>query len=526
MFLTLVKLRLRELLLGVSKKKKRGLGLMVLLYIVSFVALGAIAAMLFFSLALVMGESSAPWVYFSFAGFLIFLLTFIGSIYATQNQIFEAKDNEFLFAMPIKARDIIASRILALLLVNYGYTLVIYLPAAIVWGRFVGFTAAGFLFSLFSALLLPLFALAISMVCGWIAASLSSRMKRKNIVTTILYAIFFMVYIAVCSMWSQILDKMAENIEVVAAGIRRTVPPLYWMGSAAAEGNALHMLLFALFCLIPFLIVLFVLSRTFFAIATRKRGGVRNEYKEGSLKVSSVQKALNAREMTRFTSSTSYMMNGGMGLIFMVVVAVGVIIKRDMMTEISGAFDRNVNGLIGVLAMLFCLAMVIISAPSVSLEAKTLWILRSLPVDDKAILRAKLDTHVRASVPFILLTATVWQFIGPMDPLSRILVYLIPFLGTVLFAEIGLLLNLKVPKFDWINEAAAVKQSLAPFLAMMVAFAITALILVGTLFLEAVLFKTELPMMLVLFAFLLLLGFAFYRLLMGWGVRRWRSLEN
>lgn len=525
MFLTLVKLRLRELLAGVSKKK-RGLGTMIILYIISFLAIAFIAFMLFFSLALVMGESSAPWVFFSFAGILTFLLTFIGSIYTTQSQIFDAKDNEFLFAMPIRAKDIIASRVLAILLVNYAYTLVIFLPAAIVWGKFVGFIGAGLLFFLLAELLLPLFALAFSMLFGWIAASVGSRMKRKNIVTTVLYAIFFIVYIGICSMWSQILERMSENVEAVGAVIRRVLPPFYWMGIASTDGRALPMLYFVLFCLIPFLIALFLLSRSFFAIATRNRGGVKREYKEGGLKVSSVQKALNAREMTRFTSSPSYMMNGGMGLIFMVVVAVGALLKRDFVNEIAGAFGRNVLGIVGVLVIVFCATMVIISSPSISLEAKTLWILRSLPVEDKAVLKAKLSTHIIASLPFLLLTATVWQFMGPMHPVSRIMVYVIPFLATVVFAEVGLLLNLKMPKFDWINEAAAVKQSLAPFLAMMVAFALTALLILGTVVLEVAFFKTELPMILILFVVLLALAALFYYVLMHWGVRKWRSLES
>ena len=61
------------------------------------------------------------WLYFGIMAILVVLLCFVGSVFVTQQEIYGAKDNELLLAMPIKTIDILLSRVFVLLIVNYLY---------------------------------------------------------------------------------------------------------------------------------------------------------------------------------------------------------------------------------------------------------------------------------------------------------------------------------------------------------------------------------------------------------------------
>ena len=74
--------------------------------------------------------------------------------------------------------------------------------------------------------------------------------------------------------------------------------------------------------------------------------------------------------------------------------------------------------------------------------------------------------HVLVSLPFLLVSAVIFEIAFPMDPLSRILVIVLPLAVNLFQAILGVIVNLKYPKFDWITEAAAVKRGAAPTLAL------------------------------------------------------------
>ena len=56
-----------------------------------------------------------------------------------------------------------------------------------------------------------------------------------------------------------------------------------------------------------------------------------------------------------------------------------------------------------------------ISAPSISLEGKNIWILQSLPIDTKEILNAKLNLHTALNAPVAALTAVALGYVIEAD---------------------------------------------------------------------------------------------------------------
>lgn len=114
----------------------------------------------------------------------------------------------------------------------------------------------------------------------------------------------------------------------------------------------------------------------------------------------------------------------------------------------------------------FCTSMVMISAPSVSLEGKCLWIPKSIPVKADTILRSKISSHIVISLPFIIISGIICSiaFGGGIAEIATY--FLLPMSSIVFGAVFGVVINMKFPKFDWINETVAIKQSASVMITM------------------------------------------------------------
>ena len=100
-----------------------------------------------------------------------------------------------------------------------------------------------------------------------------------------------------------------------------------------------------------------------------------------------------------------------------------------------------------------------ISAPSVSLEGKNIWLLQSFPVTGWQALRAKLSFHLLAtSVPLLLFTLST-VFVLKLTPAYAVIVPVVVILFALFMAELGLFINLLTPNLNWTSEIVPIKQS-------------------------------------------------------------------
>lgn len=481
----LISIRLQSVLSGLtahdrgSGTRKAGRGAkasVAVLFVFVFAVFLLLFAQVFLTLRDPFVQSGMSWLYFGFMGLMVFLLGFIGSVFLTQTQLFESKDNELLLSMPISPRTILASRLLSLLGINYLYELLIALPCGIVYCMEYRVSAGGVILFLLSCLLLPLLVLTCSALFGWIIAAVSSRMRRKNIVTMVLTIVLFLGYMYFCFRWQYYIERLAASGEMLSDIIRTALPPFYFFGTGI-EGNPVSFLLFAAICIIPAAAVYALLSVSFVQITSTKKGARRIEYREKKMHVSGVRKALFSKEIRRFLSSTTYMFNAGVGLIFYPIVAVYALVSRENFVPLLNTLDPDHTATGAVLCLLMGLisCLIIISAPSISLEAKTLWLLKSSPLRPQDILSAKVLLHVLVSLPFLLFASVIFEIAFEMSLISRIMVLILPVIVNILQALIGIFINLKYPKFDWITEASAVKRGAAPTLSLFLSAAVVLL---------------------------------------------------
>ncbi len=473
-----------------DKKKNNGNAAKVLMAIL-FLYVGGIFLFMFYGIFTMLCEPFVSmglgWYYFGMAGLISVMISFICSVFTTQSQLFDAKDNELLLAMPVKPSVILGSRIVFLYITNLMYELLVMAPAIFVYVSHFPIDAQMILILAVVIILMPLLPLTLASLFGGLVALITSRMRSKTIFTMVLSIGFLAAYFYFYSQLNTYINMFVEKGEEIAAGFKEYLPPIYYFGSAVSDTSYLHLLLLGLWCVVPFALLYIFLSKSFIRIATAKRGGSKILYKEKELKVKSVQSALVRKEFRRFFSSAMYMMNACTGVIMGLLMVVVAIFNYDTIVEFISGVDSVTFKMLSVFAIpvvCFISSINSVSAPSISLEGNNLWILLSSPICGSDVLMAKVKAHIYICVPPTILISAFVAFFIKGGVLLSVLIILTPVVLSVLSGFYGVLYNLRFTRLDWISETSAVKQGASLMLAMFTGMGITIAMVVLSLVTE------------------------------------------
>ncbi|MGN0592663.1 MAG: hypothetical protein ACI4JQ_05410 [Ruminococcus sp.] len=472
---TLLKKQMMEILntflrKGAGKRKSSGKGTSVLFGLL-FIYLAGMMGFLFYQMAGFLCEPLIQvhlgWMYFALMALIATTLGVVGSIFTASSALYQAKDNELLLSMPISPATILFVRMTGIYLITFLFEAIVMVPAEMVYFTVTGISVQPLLCGILILFLLPLFAVTLSCVLGWMVAWIHTRMRRKNLVTMVLslgfLAVYFYLYMNASTYLQMILVSSAE----VSEKLKIYLYPLYQMG-LAAEGSLFALLIFSGMLLLLFGIVYYILFRTFLNITTGNRGAAKIRYREKKMNARSVRCALLWKEWKRLTGSVSYMLNCCLGIFMLLIGAVVILIKGDALMSMA----EMIPGISDVLPLLACLAVNImicinyITAPSVSLEGKNLWLLQSMPITGWQVLKAKLGLHIIVNlIPAMLAIICMDMVIRP-NVMMLILIPVFTVVFIIFNAAYGLMLNLKKPNLDWNSEAVVVKQSMSVFIAL------------------------------------------------------------
>lgn len=409
------------------------------------------------------------WLFFALIGIMSAGLSVIFGIFTSQPMLYDAKDNDFLLSLPISASKILFSRMFLLYLQNLIFSILVFIPSFIVYGNAVDIKALSVLFQVIIMLVLPLLSLVIECVVGWIVALITSRMRKKTIATLVLSLALLGAYFYLTTKISDYVEYITTNSEQLGAKVINAFYPFYQMGLGAG-GEVGGLLIFTGISVAFFAIAYFILSVSFIRIATTKRGAKKVKYTGQSLKVRSGKSALFRKELTRFFSTPMYMLNCGLGVILHIALSVFVIVKKDMVHQLFSVIPVFANHtLVMILALVSVIvSMNVISAPSISLEGKNIWILQTMPIDGWQVLKAKLKLCFVVNLPSSILCATVLGIAMNISILEITLAVVFVFAFVCFCAVMGLVCNLKMPNFNWTSEAVVVKQSASVLVSMLV----------------------------------------------------------
>ena len=454
---------------GGSRKKGTKTGIAAAM-VITAAALAMMFSLTFDAMAAPYYDMGIGWFYFTFFLLVDFCLMLLGSVFTAKAQLFEAKDNAQLLAMPIPPGQILFSRMASLILVNGFFQLTVAVPAAVCWLLHCPVTVTGAVAFLLFCLCLPLTATAVAALLGWLISLATRGVRNKTLLTTVFTLAFLAVYLFYYTKLVRSLSNLAAlgaSLAEKAGGVALLLVP----GRAIAEGQLSDLLLSVAGMVLPFLLVCLVLSATYLRILSANRGFAKVVYREKAAKSGSAAGALYRRELSRLLSSAPYLVNGTLGVFAMIAGAVFLAVKGSALTALLGQLAAY--GFSGplitaglVAALCFLSTMTTLTAPSISLEGKSLWIAQSLPVSAWAVLRAKLALHLSLAVPAVLLPEAVLLLLLRPGLPEALLILLVPPFFNLLVALIGLCANLLLPNLNWVTETAAVKNSAAVLIAI------------------------------------------------------------
>ncbi len=386
-------------------------------------------------------------------------------LFQAGNHIFGRRGYDILASLPLKTGNLVLSRMLSLYLQDLVIALVILAPGLTAYGLLAHPRALFWLLAPVGAVFVPAIPLVISTLLGTGILAVSSRMKHKNLVETVLaVALVILVLIASFSMPEEDFDpaRLAALAGSLGQLIGKFYPPALWLGDALAQGRAGLLLLFAGCSAGILALTAALVTRCFHPIATRL-GAVtaRQTYRMGELSSRGLLRALYIREAKRYFSSSIYVTNTIIGPIMGVLLAGGIAfggldaIRAELPFDIRAFLPWLLGGV---------MCMMTTTACSVSLEGREFWAIRSLPIPAKAWLDAKLLVNLTLLGPAWLLAQLLLQIGLVPGPGERVRLLLVP-LSLMLFSVVfGITADLKLHRFDWETEAQIVKQGAAAML--------------------------------------------------------------
>jgi ABC-2 type transport system permease protein len=406
------------------------------------------------------------------AAFACFFLT----VYKVNGLLFNLKDHDLILAMPVTTGQLIGSRVLTLYARNLLPVLIFTLPAGIVYGVGTGAGAAYYLLYIICALFVPLIPIVIASIVGYFTAALAARFRRANLVNVILG---FVLTFGIMALSISMSSTKAQNLGPALEGGLRFYPPAWWMLEASANLDIVKFLLFIGVSALIFGLFLWLAAPRFEEINERLaavRAPKRAEKAEKTVARGALS-ALYRKELHRYGASSIYVLNTSVGMVIFLLLTIGVAVLGG--TRVKSML--NMPGFAQILPVYLpliaagCVALSNTACCSISLEGKSIWIVRSLPVSEKTIFASKILLNLSVTIPAAVVGVVLMAFTVGLTPVQFAVSLLMPVCIGLLAAVLGLTVNLAFPSLDWTAEITAVKQSAATMIGVFASMGLVAL---------------------------------------------------
>ena len=387
----------------------------------------------------------------------------IFSFYSTGNALYGAKDYDLLSSLPIKKRTVILSKLCSAFVLDLVFAVLMLAPSVYVYVDLGGHLTLDKVARLsFMVIALPILPMVLSLILSALFLTISSRFKRASTVQTILFLLVFFGYMA-----------LSFSAEEGSTDVVRIYFFYEWVVRGFIKWE--YSLLFLGVNIIGGAIVLWLTVITYdkinSIIRSKKTSG---KYKISAYRSNSALKTLFKKEIRTLFSYSTYAMNALIGPIIGLLLPILLIFLSNEILGASIVF-------VWILPLIYPFAFMMAPTTncSISIEGSSFWVIKTSPVKGKTVLRAKLMLNalfsaVPALISAILSIIVVWG----TGIEYYVMIALIAIFSALSGGHVGLLLNLLMPKLKWENANRVAKQSAPVFFTMLVAFMMTAIVII------------------------------------------------
>ena len=399
------------------------------------------------------------------------VITLIEGIYKTQGILFDAKDSDLLFSLPIKKSTIFFVRIFKLLVFQYLYNLLFMLPAFAVYAYFEKPGISFYLISIIMTLLIPIIPTIISALLGSIIKTISVKFKAQKLIQVLSTTIVFIGIFFLSFKLKDIITSVVQN----AMSINNTLTNIYYPAKLyiqlIQDFKIQDFLMLLAINIIPAILFIYIASINYFKVISKSKetsGSKKRKNNIQNIKTKSKIQALISKEIKRYFSSTVYIFNTAFGIILMLVITITLCVNLDgainavLEGEDIGLTMEQIKSYIPKIyfqIVIYTACMTSITSSSISLEGKSLYILKTIPIETRKIFKAKIITSNIITMPIMFVSEIIFFIIFRPKIKDIIFILLATIIMPTLTAIIGLLVNLKHPKLNASSDTEVVKQS-------------------------------------------------------------------
>ncbi len=412
-------------------------------------------------------------------GFIITtIMILFTSIYKAQGILFSFKDYDLLMSLPIKKSDILISKMVELLVVNYFFALFVLLPSAIIYFKYSSISSLFFLNLLLVYLTLPLIPIVVASIIAFGISYISSRMRHKNLVVILGTLAIVFIFLIASFKSNDLINSFIANSKSISEGILKIYPPAILAVRGLANNNFIDILLFVLLSVAVFAAFILIFSKSFKSISSRLQESYKkSNYKIREMKSSTQLMALLKKEIKRYFASPIYVINTIIGPILLLGMSIATIFMGEevLATILEVDIAKEIIPVFLIVMVCGTLVLSCTTNSSISLEGKNLWILKSSPIKPIVIFKAKIALNLILILPALLISDIIFVFSLKLSVIQFIWLIVITTIFSLIVPIVGIITNLLFPKFNWISETAVVKQGASVLIQMLISAIIVAI---------------------------------------------------
>ena len=417
------------------------------------------------------------------------VLTIIEGVYKTSSLLFNCKDDNLMFSLPIKKGTVLFVRMFKFYVFELIYNSMFLLPAMVAYIRWADISWTYYLVSIIALILFPIIPIALSCIFGMIISFISTKFKRKNVVQIIVTTVVLVGVMALSFNSNGLLNKIVENATSINEMISKIYYPAGLYIDLITNFNIQSLLIFIGLHLGVFAITILLLSKIYFRInSNAKKVTSKKSNTEYKVKTNNKTIALIKKEIKKFVSSPVFVTNAGFGLVLFILGCILAAVNFDgivnPLVNEGGVEIELIKSYIPLALLVFIVAaslMTSITSSMISLEGKSFNILKTLPLKPYTIIQSKVLTAIIIMIPFILIGDIIIIARFGCTLIQGIMILIASIILPLVSETIGIIINLKYPKIDASSDTEVVKQSLSSTIAVFAGMGLIGITIYGAI---------------------------------------------
>ena len=473
----------------------------------------------------------------SIIAFGVSIMTIIEGIYKTSSLLFNCKDDQLLFSLPIKRTTILFVRILKFYIFELLYNSIFMLPVMIAyirWGNNLGWNY--YLTSFIMLITLPIMPIIISCIIGFLTTGLSSHFKYKNALQTILSMGFIIGVMLVSYNLNGIMNYLLDHADSINDVIIKLYYPAGIYAKLVIDFRLVDLIAYIIINIILIFVSIKVLSKVYFNINSRnKRVITKKASKSKKVVIEKKPKTISLikKELNTFFKTPVFIINSGFALVLFIIAVIYVVTNFDSAINfftnsenglgLSIELIKNNTAIIILILIIFTSYMTSITNSVISLEGRNINILKALPIKPKTIMMSKIYACLVITTPILLIGDIILFIKFKLKIIEAILIVILSILIPLVSHFIGILVNLKYPKLDFENSAEVVKQSASSFISVIIGMVLL-MINIGIIF-KAIVKTNSISILLITTLVYIIIDIILYLILIKVGTKQFNKLS-